>query len=71
MAIDFSFSVIDELLSNVGSFIAGFIELIKIVFNNITFILLFLFFIGFIWAIIKVFDFKKHQRNIERGKRNW
>jgi hypothetical protein len=71
MTINIDFSTIDNIINNVGGFIFAFVEFIKIIFNNITFLLLFLFFIGMIYAMIRFFDFKRHNRNIERNQRKW
>ena len=71
MTLDIDFSTIDNIINNVGGFIFAFVEFVKIIFNNITFLLLFLFFIGMIYATIRFFDFQRHNRNIERNQRKW
>jgi hypothetical protein len=71
MALQIDFSTIDNIINNIGGFIFAFVEFIKIIFNNVTFILLFLFFVGMMYAVIRFFDFKRHNRNVERGSRKW
>jgi len=71
MTLNIDFSTIDNIINNVGGFIFAFVEFIKIIFNNITFLLLFLFFVGMIYAMIRFFDFQRHNRNIEGNQRKW
>lgn len=73
MAITFDFTSIDNMLNGIGSIIEGFVMIVTLVLNNILFLLMFCFFIAFIWAVLKIFDFRRYEQkgNIDRGKKNW
>jgi hypothetical protein len=59
----FDFTTIDTQINSIGYLIETFINLLAIVFNNFIFILMFCFCIGFIWAIIRIFDFERYAQN--------
>lgn len=60
MAITFDFSTIDIFLTNIGTTIELFVEILALVFNNLAIFLLFCFFLGLMYAFIKVADGKRY-----------
>jgi len=69
MVVTFDFATIDTQINNIGYLIETMINLLVINFNNFIIVLLFCFTIGFIWAMIKIFDINRydvHGRGVHR-----
>lgn len=66
MVYSFDFTTIDTLINSIGLLIEAFISIIGMLFNNFFFIFLFCFAIAFIWALIRIFDFKRYIKREER-----
>jgi hypothetical protein len=63
MAIVIDFTTIDVFINGIGATLEMFVGVLAVIFNNLTIFLLFCFFIGFVWAFVKIFDANRYWKD--------